>query len=251
MSIMERLKDKIAIITGSAQGMGESHARAFIKEGAKVVMTDINEERGQEIANELGENALFMKHDVTKPEEWENVVKQGEDKFGPINVLVNNAGILGPIAHTKDLSLEDYKRVCDINQYSVFYGMKFILPSMLKAGIGSIINISSIAGIVAIYGYPSLAYMASKFAIRGMTKATAVEYGPKNIRVNSVHPGFIKTPMMSEATNEEGGDATAMIPLGRLAETEEVSNLVLFLASDESSYMTGTEQIIDAGMSIQ
>ena len=248
---MGRLNNKTAIITGASQGMGEAHAKLFIKEGAKVIMTDINEDKGLELAESLGENAFFIKHDVTSEEDWKRVVKKGEEKYGVINVLINNAGILGPVSGTDNLTKNDYLKVCDINQHGVFYGMKYTLPSMLKEGIGSIINISSIAGIVAIYGYPNLAYMASKFAVRGMTKAIAVEYGAKNIRANSVHPGFIKTPMMSAATDDEGGDATAMIPLGRLAEPEEVSKLVLFLASDESSYITGTEQIIDAGMSIQ
>ncbi|MDE1191356.1 MAG: glucose 1-dehydrogenase [Arachidicoccus sp.] len=248
---MGRLTGKVAIITGAAQGMGESHARTFVAEGAKVIMTDLNEARGNEIATELGENAFFIKQDVTKVEDWKNVVAQAEAKFGPVNVLVNNAGILGPIRNAVELTEEEYGKVIAINQNSVYYGMKYTLPSMIKAGIGSIVNISSIAGIVAIYGYPSLAYMGSKFAVRGMTKAVAVEFAKHNIRANSVHPGFIKTPMMAEATDEGGGEATKIIPLGRLAETREVSNLVIFLASDESSYMTGTEQIIDGGMSVQ
>ncbi|HAH52337.1 MAG TPA: 3-alpha-hydroxysteroid dehydrogenase [Balneola sp.] len=248
---MKRLENKVAIITGASQGMGESHARSFVAEGAKVVMTDINEVRGAEIADELGENAIFIKHDVTKPEEWKKVVSESEATFGPINVLVNNAGVLGPIAEAIELKEDEYFKVIAINQNAIFYGIKYVLPSMLKAGIGSIVNISSIAGIVAIYGYPSLAYMSSKFAVRGMTKAVAIEYASKNIRANSVHPGFIKTPMMAAATDEEGGEATGMIPLGRLAETKEVSDLVVFLSSDESSYMTGTEQIIDGGMSVQ
>ena len=248
---MKRLENKVAIITGASQGMGESHARSFVAEGAKVVMTDINEVRGAEIADELGENAIFIKHDVTKPEEWKKVVSESEATFGPINVLVNNAGVLGPIAEAIELKEDEYSKVIAINQNAIFYGIKYVLPSMLKAGIGSIVNISSIAGIVAIYGYPSLAYMSSKFAVRGMTKAVAIEYASKNIRANSEHPGFIKTPMMAAATDEEGGEATGMIPLGRLAETKEVSDLVVFLSSDESSYMTGTEQIIDGGMSVQ
>ena len=248
---MKRLENKVAIITGASQGMGESHARSFVAEGAKVVMTDINEVRGAEIADELGENAIFIKHDVTKPEEWKKVVSESEATFGPINVLVNNAGVLGPIAKAIELKEDEYSKVIAINQNAIFYGIKYVLSSMLKAGIGSIVNISSIAGIVAIYGYPSLAYMSSKFAVRGMTKAVAIEYASKNIRANSVHPGFIKTPMMAAATDEEGGEATGMIPLGRLAETKEVSDLVVFLSSDESSYMTGTEQIIDGGMSVQ
>lgn len=248
---MERLKGKVALITGAARGMGESHARKFVAEGAKVVLTDLNEQAGQALAEVLGENALFIKHDVTKIDQWHAVVSEAEEKFGPISVLVNNAGILGAMAKTADISEADYLKVIDINQNSVFYGMKATIPSMLKAGKGSIVNISSAAGIAAIYGYPSLAYVGSKFAVRGMTKAVCTEYGKNNIRVNSVHPGFIRTPMMVEATNEEGGDALALIPLNRIAEPEEVSNLVLFLASDESSYISGAEHVIDAGMTAQ
>jgi 3alpha(or 20beta)-hydroxysteroid dehydrogenase len=248
---MNRLAGKVALITGSARGMGEAHARLFVAEGAKVILTDLSEQAGQAIAQELGENALFLKHDVTKLADWQRVVAEGEAKFGPVTVLVNNAGVLGPIADTTELTEDGYLKVCAINQHGVFYGMQAVIPSMLKAGLGSIVNISSVAGIVSIYGAPSLAYVASKFAVRGMTKKTAVEFGGKNIRVNSVHPGFINTPMMAEATNEEGGDALGLIPLGRLAEPKEVSQLVLFLASDESSYITGTEHIIDGGMTAQ
>jgi 3alpha(or 20beta)-hydroxysteroid dehydrogenase len=248
---MNRLAGKVALITGSARGMGEAHARLFVAEGAKVILTDLSEQAGQAIAQELGENALFLKHDVTKLADWQRVVAEGEAKFGPVTVLVNNAGVLGPIADTTELTEDSYLKVCAINQHGVFYGMQAVIPSMLKAGLGSIVNISSVAGIVSIYGAPSLAYVASKFAVRGMTKKTAVEFGGKNIRVNSVHPGFINTPMMAEATNEEGGDALSLIPLGRLAEPKEVSQLVLFLASDESSYITGTEHIIDGGMTAQ
>ena len=248
---MGRLSGKVAIVTGAARGMGESHARTFVREGAKVMMTDLRADAGRALQQELGETSLFIEQDATDFAQWEVVVQQAEAAFGPVDVLVNNAGILGAMARTADLTEKDYLAVCAINQHSVFYGMRAVLPSMLKAGHGSIVNISSIAGIAANYGFPSLAYVASKFAVRGMTKATAIEYGPHNIRVNSVHPGFIQTPMMVEATDEEGGDALSLIPLGRIADPQEVSNLVLFLASDESSYITGSEHLVDAGMLAQ
>lgn len=245
---MGRLEGKVAIITGAARGMGAAHARMFAAQGARVVMTDLSEDAGKALAAQIGGQCLFLKHDVTKLEEWSGIVEAAKEAFGGIDILVNNAGILGAMANTEELGEADYLKVCAVNQHSVFYGMKAVLPAMVERGGGSIVNISSIAGIAANYGFPSLAYVASKFAVRGMTKATAIEYGKHNIRVNSVHPGFIMTPMMVEATNEEGGDALAEIPLGRIAEPEEVSNLVLFLASDEASYITGSEHIVDAGM---
>jgi 3alpha(or 20beta)-hydroxysteroid dehydrogenase len=245
---MGRLDGKVAIITGGARGMGESHARIFTREGARVVMTDVREDMGRSVAAAIGGDCRFMLHDVTNPTDWNRVVFETETMHGKVDVLVNNAGILGPIATTADLDDAGYDRVCAVNQHSVFYGMRAVIPAMLRAGKGSIVNISSIAGIAANYGFPSLAYVASKFAVRGMTKAAAVEYGRHNIRVNSVHPGFIQTPMMVEATNEGGGDALREIPLGRIADPHEVSAVVLFLASDEASYVTGAEHLVDAGM---
>jgi 3alpha(or 20beta)-hydroxysteroid dehydrogenase len=249
---MNRLNGKVALITGTARGMGASHARGFVAEGAKVIMTDVNTKLGAALAAEIGDDALFIEHDVTNRDGWRRVVAEGEARFGTINVLVNNAGVLGPLGtKTVDLPEEDYMKVCAINQHSVYLGMQATIPSMLRAGKGSVVNISSISGLVANYGCPNLAYVASKFAVRGMTKAAAMEYGRNNIRVNSVHPGFIMTPMMVEATDEKGGDAMSLIPLGRIADPQEVTNLVLFLASDESSYITGAEHVIDAGMTSQ
>ena len=245
---MGRLNGKIAVITGAARGMGASHARVFAREGARLVLTDVNEEAGSALAHELGDCAIFLPHDVTKPGAWNVIVAKAVECFGTIDILVIYAGSLGGWATTADLTDEGYDLVCAINQDSVFYGMRAVLPVMVQAGRGSIVNISSIAGMAANYGFPSLAYVASKFAVRGMTKATAMEYGKHNIRVNSVHPGFIQTPMMVEATDEVGGEALAQIPLGRIANPSEVSNLVLFLASDESSYITGSEHLVDAGM---
>jgi 3alpha(or 20beta)-hydroxysteroid dehydrogenase len=248
---MGRLDGKVAIITGASQGMGEAHARRFVAEGAKVTMTDINEERGQEIASELGDNARFIKADVTSLDDWRRVVDETVSSFGDITVLVNNAGIIGPIVETTEFDEEDYLKVCAINQHSQFYGMKCVIPSMQKAGGGSIINVSSIAGLVSIVGAPNVAYVGSKFASRGMTKHAAVQYGKDNIRVNSVHPGYILTPMMAAATDEEGGGISSQIPLGRMADPDEVSQLMVWLASDESSYISGTEQVVDAGLTAQ
>lgn len=245
---MGRLTGKVAIITGASQGMGEAHAKKFVEEGAKVILTDVNDKAGVALAESLGPNAIFVKQDVSKPEGWKEVVEKGEAKFGTINVLINNAGILGAISSTDKLSLEEFNRIVSINQNGVFLGMQAVIPSLIKAGGGSIVNVSSVAGLVAIYGSPNLAYVASKFAVRGMTKQVAVEYGDKNIRVNSVHPGYIRTPMMVAATDEGGGEAIAQIALRRLADPVEVSNLMVFLASDESSFITGTEHVIDGGM---
>jgi 3alpha(or 20beta)-hydroxysteroid dehydrogenase len=248
---MSRLSGKVAIITGAARGMGEAHARGFVAHGARVILTDVRADLGAKLADGLGENAMFVEHDVANAGDWQRVVAAGEKRFGTINVLVNNAGILGPIAKTAELAEADYLRVIAVNQHAVFHGMKAVIPSMLRAGVGSIVNVSSISGLVANYGTPSAAYVASKFAIRGMSKATAMEYGRDNIRVNSVHPGFILTPMMVEGTDEHGGDAPKLVPMGRIAKPEEVTNLVVFLASDEASYITASEYVIDGGLSSQ
>ena len=241
---MARLEGKIAVITGAAQGMGAAHARLFVKEGAKVVLTDLNEEKGSALAQELGENAVFVKQNVTSAEDWATVVATAEESFGPINVLVNNAGITmaKSILQTTE---EEYRRIVDINQLSVFLGMKTAIPSMQKAGGGSIVNISSINGIVG----GAIGYTDTKFAVRGMTKAAAMECSHYGIRVNSVHPGVIATPMVTQSDTASAVEEFAKhIPLKRVAQPEEVSNMVLYLASDDSKYSTGSEFIVDGGI---
>ncbi len=244
---MARLQDKVIIITGAAQGMGETHARFCLAEGAKVVLTDINADKGEALAKELGDNALFIQHDVTNEDDWTQVVKRTEDKFGQIDVLVNNAGIT---THKSilDTSVESYRKILEINQVSVFLGMKAVIPSMIEAKQGSIINISSINGLVG----GAIGYTDSKFAVRGMTKAAALECAPHGIRVNSIHPGVIATPMIMQGDTKDAVEAFAKsIPMKRVAQPEEVSGMVLFLASDDSSYSTGSEFIVDGGLTAQ
>ncbi|SEM79096.1 3alpha(or 20beta)-hydroxysteroid dehydrogenase [Paenibacillus sp. cl141a] len=226
--------------------MGATHVRRFVTEGAKVVFTDILEEEGRKLQDELGPNSLFIKHNVADESEWQAVIKQAETAFGSINVLINNAGIDLPAVDLEEVSVAQYQRVIDVNQLSVFLGMRYVVPSMRKAGGGSIVNISSLAGIVG--AYKKIAYTASKFAVRGMTKAAALELGDYGIRVNSVHPGFIRTPMTEALINDE---LEASFPIRRVGHPEEVTNLVLYLASDESSYSTGSEFVIDGGLGAQ
>lgn len=239
-----RLAGKVAIITGAARGMGAAHARRFAREGAKVVLTDVLPD-GESIAAEIGKNACFLSHDVREEAAWAHIVAETEARFGPVSVLVNNAAVSieAPIEH---LTLENFRRTVDINQVGVFIGMKAVLPSMRRAGGGSIVNISSLAGLVG--GPNAVAYSATKFALRGMTKVAAIEWGHENIRVNTVHPGAIRTPMLMDHPNfVELQKFGSMSPAGRLGEPEEVTTLVLYLASDESTFCTGAEFVVDGG----
>lgn len=241
---MERLKNKVAIITGGARGMGASHVRLFASEGAKVVFTDLNEEEGRILEKEIGGNVKFIKQDVTDAASWEKVVEDTKKIFGQVNILVNNAGISinKPLL---EITEDEYRKIVDINQVSVFLGTKAVAASMKKAGNGSIINISSMNGLVG----GAIGYTDTKFAVRGMTKAAAIQLSPLGIRVNSVHPGVIETPMVTEGDSYEVIEKLSkQIPIRRMAKSEEVSNLVLYLASDESSYSTGSEFVIDGGL---
>ena len=241
---MERLKNKVAIITGGARGMGASHVRLFASEGAKVVFTDLNEEEGRILEKEIGGNVKFIKQDVTDAASWEKVVEDTEKIFGQVNILVNNAGISinKPLL---EITEDEYRKIVDINQVSVFLGTKAVAASMNKSGNGSIVNISSMNGLVG----GAIGYTDTKFAVRGMTKAAAIQLSPLGIRVNSVHPGVIETPMVTEGDSYEViKKLSKQIPIRRMAKSEEVSNLVLYLASDESSYSTGSEFVIDGGL---
>ena len=239
---MGRLDGKVAVISGGARGQGAAEARLFAAEGARVVVGDVLDDEGRAVAAELGPEAAYAPLDVTDEAGWAAVVELAEERFGPVGVLVNNAGILQFQALHK-MDLADFERILRVNLTGVFLGMKAVVPSMVRAGGGSIVNISSTAGL---QGLPGLgAYVASKWGVRGLTKTAAIDLGPKGIRVNSVHPGGIDTPML------EGTDPEApfykRLPVARMGRPEEAARAVLFLASDESSYTTGAELTVDGG----
>jgi 3alpha(or 20beta)-hydroxysteroid dehydrogenase len=234
-----RLAGKVALVSGGARGMGASHVRALVAQGAKVVLGDILDDEGELVAKEVGDSARYVHLDVTSPDDWAEAVGLAASEFGTVDVLVNNAGIIN-VGLIEDYELSEWQRILNINLTGVFLGIRAVTPAMKAAGRGSIINISSIegmAGTIACHGYT-----ASKFAVRGLTKSTAMELGPSGIRVNSIHPGLIKTPMTEWVPEDIFQTA-----LGRAAEPVEVSNLVVYLASDESSYSTGSEFIVDGG----
>ncbi|MEH6544412.1 MAG: glucose 1-dehydrogenase [Porticoccaceae bacterium] len=246
---MGRVQDKVCLITGAALGMGREHALLLAEHGARLILTDLNVEAGEATAkdiNDAGGDAIFIKHDASSEQDWQEVIKTGVEHYGKIDVLVNNAGVL-ILKSIQETTTEDWDFVQSVNTRGVFYGVKYVLPAMQKAGGGSIINISSIYGIV---GAPSAsAYQASKGAVRLLSKSAAVEYGEHNIRVNSVHPGVIATNMTKDMITDEAATQALLggAIIRRPAQPKEVSWGILFLASDESSYMTGSELVIDGG----
>ena len=245
--VIMRLKDKVAIITGGAHGMGEAEARLFAEEGARVVIADVLVKEGEAVAADISagqRQARFVRIDVTSETDWQRLIAETIAAYGKLDILVNNAGISGSSVGDPD-GMEGWQRLLAVNATSVFLGTKLAAAEMAKTGGGSIVNISSIMGIVASEeshpGYP-----ASKAAVRNYTKAAACRYGPQGVRVNSVHPGYM--PPMLNATNAAGRQAKiAQTPLRRLGEPIEVAYGVLFLASDEASFVTGTELVIDGG----
>lgn len=245
---MGRLDGKVALITGGARGQGAAEARLFASEGAKVMIGDVLDADGEVTAKDIGDAAAYMHHDVTNESDWEAIVAATVEKFGKIDVLVNNAGVflVLPMAMTDRAA---YERVIQINQVGTFLGMKAVTAPMVGANAGSIINISSVAGLQGSPG--SIAYTASKFAVRGMTKVAAMELAPFGIRVNSIHPGIVDTPMLTELT-QYGPDVMNSlrnrIPVGKEMGAEEIANMALFLASDDSTHCTGAEFVVDGGM---
>jgi 3alpha(or 20beta)-hydroxysteroid dehydrogenase len=245
---MQRLEGKVALVTGAARGQGEAEARLFVEEGARVVLGDVLDEEGRQVAASLGDAALYLHHDVSQPDSWRNFVRSGREAFGHIHVLVNNAGI-AHVAPIVEVIAEDFLRVTHVNQLGCLLGMQAVIPAMAEAGGGSIVNVSSVAGIEGVPGM--VAYVASKFAIRGMTKTAALELGRLGIRVNSIHPGGVDTPMArlgQEQIEGAGESHYRRLPLPRIGRPVEMARLALFLASDESSYCTGSEFVADGGM---
>ncbi len=242
-----RLAGKVAIISGAASGMGAATARLFAREGAKVVIADLLEEPGRAIAAEIGPAARFERLDVTDEASWAAVVAAARKHFGRLDILVNNAGISG--SAEQDLySTEAWHRIMTVNATGVFFGTKYAVPAMAASGGGSIVNLSSIAGLIGSEGI-HMAYNASKGAVRLMTKSTAVQHAKDNIRCNSVHPGVMPPMRTSGRTADPDVRAKRMnvIPMRRPGEADEVANAILFLASDDSSYITGTELVVDGG----
>ena len=247
---MKTLTDKVAIVTGAASGIGEATAKLFASEGAKVVVSDIAEDKGLKVVEDIkktGGEAIFVKSDTSQPGEHERLVKETVNAFGKLNIAVNNAGIGGTSAPTGEYPIDSWQKVIDINLSGVFYGMRYQLPEMVKAGSGSIINVASILGQVGFEN--SAAYVASKHGVVGLTKSAALEYSKKNVRVNSIGPGFIYTGLVNEETM--GKEALAFLEkkhaVGRLGKADEVAEMILFLASDKASFITGSYYPVDGG----
>ena len=238
---MGRVDGKVVLISGGARGMGASHAEFLVREGARVVIGDVLDEEGHLVEQKLSPPAHFEHLDVTNPDHWDAVVAAAVTKFGRLDALVNNAGIdkAGPL---RGSSLSDWQRVLDVNLTGAYLGMRAVIEPMIAAGAGSIVNISSVKGLAGVAH--DHAYVASKFGLRGITKSAAVELAPHNIRVNSIHPGLVHTPMSRGVTE----DSMTPIPMRRGAAPGEVSTFVLFLVSNESAYATGAEFVVDGGL---
>ncbi|HRE49773.1 MAG TPA: glucose 1-dehydrogenase [Flavitalea sp.] len=246
---MEQLANKVAIITGAASGIGRAIAELYASEGAKLIVSDIAEEGGNETVNaikEKGGEAIFVKADTSKAEDNKALVEKAVSQFGGLHIAVNNAGIGGPLAFAGEYPIEGWDKVIAINLSGVFYGMRYQIPAMLKSGGGSIVNMASILGKVGTKG--SAAYVAAKHGVIGLTEASALEYADKNIRINAVGPGYIVTPLITNALDEATLKAlVGLHPMGRLGKSEEVAELALWLNSDKASFVTGAYYNVDGG----
>ncbi|MEV0293620.1 glucose 1-dehydrogenase [Nocardia sp. NPDC050710] len=246
MESVGRLEGKVALVTGGARGMGAEHVRRFVAEGARVVFGDVLDEEGKQLAAELGADCHYVHHDVTRESDWAAAVAAAQTYYGRLDVLVNNAGILR-FRRIADMSVEDFTAIMTVNVTGAWLGIKTAAPALNAAGGGSIVNISSVEGFIGAAGLS--AYAASKFALRGLTKSAARELGADGIRVNSVHPGGIATPMTASAgSGVDGNTFFAALPIPRWGQPAEVTEAVVFLASDAASYCTGTEVVVDGGM---